>query len=132
HPGKMAQIGLNMGARHDRSFGYAVSFTRKSLSSEDHKCQDEELIGGLSLFWALLWNYMQNGAEYPYPTMATVHIEPGKLQFFIRFRWNNGTIFQFKTAERCPPEGIVTAGYQLYVPKIFPYNFIHMVLDGPT
>ncbi|KAF9016728.1 hypothetical protein BDZ89DRAFT_1117961 [Hymenopellis radicata] len=120
HPGKMAQIGLNMGAHHDRSFGYAVSFTRKSLSSEDRKRQDEELIGGLSLFWALLWNYMpaeimeevrdkmQNGAEYPYPTMATAHIERG-----CGFSFDlDGTIFQFKTAKRCPPEGIVTAGYQ--------------------
>jgi hypothetical protein len=53
HPGHMAQIGLNMGPRDARILGWAKSFT-KNLSRTERIAEDQDLIGALSLLWALV------------------------------------------------------------------------------
>lgn len=86
----MAQIGLNMGPRNARVLGWAKSFT-KQLEPEDKKSQDEDLIGAMSLFWALIKAYIPQDitAEIQkllgsfYPTMATDNVPAGK--FFCCF-----------------------------------------------
>jgi hypothetical protein len=85
HPGKMVQIGMNMGPRHARVLGWAVSFTRK-LSDKEKTRQDANLLGAMSLLWALAKSYvplditdpMQKLLDESYPTMATPHIPVGK------------------------------------------------------
>lgn len=122
-----------MGPRDARTFGYAVSFTKKRLTDADRQRQDSELIGALSLFWSLLWAYMPAeimdevqdalAGEYPYPTMGTRDVPPGKTVSFTLTVLTNligcgftfkvdGIDYNFGTTHRCPPEGIVTAGYQ--------------------
>ena len=88
HTGHMAQIGLNMGARDARKFGYGTSFNHASLTNTDKTQQDGELIGALSIVWALLWAYMPGdmmnrvreklNGEYPYPPMTTKYVPPGE------------------------------------------------------
>ena len=85
HPGKMVQIGMNMGPRHAHILGWAVSFTRK-LSDKEKTRQDANLLGGMSLLWALAKSYlpldltdpMQKLLDESYPTMATPRIPVGK------------------------------------------------------
>ncbi|KIJ89836.1 hypothetical protein K443DRAFT_117460, partial [Laccaria amethystina LaAM-08-1] len=117
HPGKMVQIGMNMGPRHARVLGWAVSFTRK-LSDKEKTRQDANLLGAMSLLWALAKSYvplditdpMQKLLDESYPTMATPHIPVG-CGFSVTL---DGTEYAFKETSRAPPEGVVTMGYEAH------------------
>ena len=88
----MVQIGLNMGARHARILGWAKSFTR-NLSDEEMVQQDTDLLGGMSLLWALIKAYLPTDVTQPvqdklddiYPTMATCNVPEGVITFFSLF-----------------------------------------------
>ena len=49
----MVQVGLNTGPRNARVLGWAKSFT-KDLSSETMTSRNEDVIGAVSIVWALL------------------------------------------------------------------------------
>lgn len=81
----MTQIGLNLGARHARTFGHGVSFT-KNLDDETKKEHDGDIIGGVSLFWALANSalpseVMDTVKDYlrkeQLPFLATRNVPPG-------------------------------------------------------
>lgn len=84
HPGKMVQVGLNMGARHARVLGWAKSFSRK-LSSDQRMQQDQDLLGAMSLLWALVKSHIPADITTPvqkqlddgFPSMATRNIPKG-------------------------------------------------------
>lgn len=88
HAGVMVQIGLNMGARHARVLGWAKSFF-VPLSLEEKKNQDSDLIGAMSLFWALIKAFVpkditdevQALLDMHYPPLATLNIPPSKIYF---------------------------------------------------
>jgi hypothetical protein len=88
----MVQIGLNMGPRHARILGWAKSFTR-NLSDNQMIQQDTDLLGGMSLLWALIKAYLPTDVTQPvqdkldgiYPTMATHNIPKGMITFFSLF-----------------------------------------------
>ena len=128
----MVQIGLNMGPRHARILGWAKSFTR-NLTSEEKIQQDTDLLGGMSLLWALIKAYLPTDVTKPvqdkldgiYPTMATQNIPEGMITFFFLFITNNEnqigcgfsisvdeTQYTFSQASRAPPEGVATVSYQ--------------------
>ncbi|EDR07183.1 uncharacterized protein LACBIDRAFT_328192 [Laccaria bicolor S238N-H82] len=115
HPGKMVQIGLNMGARHARILGWAQSFTR-DLTHEQKVQQDTDLLGGMSLLWALIKAYLPTDVTKPvqdkldgiYPTMATRNVPEG-CGFSISI---DGTDYTFSQASRAPPEGVATVSYE--------------------
>ncbi|KAE9387323.1 hypothetical protein BT96DRAFT_837810 [Gymnopus androsaceus JB14] len=50
--GTMNQAGLNMGPRHARVFGRAVSYTKK-LTKERMVEHDNDIIGASSLIWSI-------------------------------------------------------------------------------
>ena len=60
----MVQIGLNVGARHAHILGWAKSFTR-NLSDEEMVQQDTDLLGGMSLLWALIKAYLPTDVTQP-------------------------------------------------------------------
>lgn len=148
----MVQIGWNMGARvpndprqrgrstharptwapqHARILGYATSFTRK-LTDEAKTQQDTNLIGAMSILWALVLAYIPLDITLPvrarleaeYPPMGTTHVPPGTKFFLLVCTVANGqtgtgyqlelddVIVEFSTATRAPPEGIATGGYE--------------------
>jgi hypothetical protein len=49
----MVQFGLNMGPRHARTFGWAKSYTKR-LSDDEKRIHDGDVIGCMSLAWALI------------------------------------------------------------------------------
>ncbi|KDR67757.1 hypothetical protein GALMADRAFT_146784 [Galerina marginata CBS 339.88] len=115
HPGSMTQIGLNMGARHLQILGWAKSFNRK-LTDQQMIEEDTNLLGAMSLLWALVKSYLPSDVTQPvqklldegFPTMATRNIPEG-CGFSIVI---DGTDYTFNESNRAPPEGIATAGYQ--------------------
>ncbi|KIY62671.1 hypothetical protein CYLTODRAFT_338506, partial [Cylindrobasidium torrendii FP15055 ss-10] len=118
HGGTMAQIGLSMGARHKPQLDYGKSFLKPSTPDDERERQDIELIGALSIFWAMLHANMPteimadvtariNDTLLPYPPMATAHVKPGA-GYTIHL---GGTEYTFPLANRCPPEGYATVGY---------------------
>ncbi|KDR65518.1 hypothetical protein GALMADRAFT_148627 [Galerina marginata CBS 339.88] len=115
HPGSMTQIGLNMGARHLQILGWAKSFNRK-LTDQQKIEEDTNLLGAMSLLWALVKSYLPGDVTQPvqalldqgFPTMATRNIPEG-CGFSIAI---DGIDYTFNESNRAPPEGIATAGYQ--------------------
>lgn len=130
----MVQIGLNMGPRHARILGWAKSFTR-NLSDKEMIQQDTDLLGGMSLLWALIKAYLPTDVTKPvqhkldgiYPTMATRNVPEGMITFFSLFRlpgtkiWIgcgfsisiDGTDYTFTQASRAPPKGVATVSYEV-------------------
>ena len=88
----MVQIGFNMGACHAHILGWAKSFTR-ILSDEEMVQQDTDLLGGMSLLWALIKAYLPTDVTQPvqdkldgiYPTVATRNVPEGVITFFSLF-----------------------------------------------
>jgi hypothetical protein len=80
----MVQIGLNMGPRHAQILGWAKSFTCK-LTAEEMFYDDSDLLGAMSLLWALVKAYLpqeiikpvQDRLDEGFPTMATQNIPEG-------------------------------------------------------
>jgi len=74
-----------MGPRHARILGWAKSFTRK-LTHNEMVREDTNLIGAMSLLWALVTSFMpvditavvQNLLDKSYPAMATRNIPEGE------------------------------------------------------
>ncbi|KAF6756028.1 hypothetical protein DFP72DRAFT_1067327 [Ephemerocybe angulata] len=117
HPGRMVQIGINMGPRHARTLGYAISFTKK-LTLEQKAAQDTDLIGALSLLWNLAKAYMPGDVmdeitgfleDLNYPELGTRHIPSGR-GFSIEC---DGKTYAFTAAGRAPPEGIATWAFHM-------------------
>lgn len=75
-----------MGARHARVLGWAKSFSRKLTESQKFQ-QDQDLLGAMSLLWALVKSYIPQDITAPvqkqlddgFPTMATRNIPEGFL-----------------------------------------------------
>lgn len=88
----MVQIGLNMGPRHARVLGWAKSFV-KNLTQDEMVHEDSNLIGAMSLLWALVIAYLPSDITSPvqalldkdYPALATRNIPAGKAPVF--FLW---------------------------------------------
>ena len=99
----MAQIGWNTGAmvprkslphanysggppRHVCILGYASVYTKKSLPNPERERQDHDMIGAMSILWALVLAYIPTDiTEYVkceldknYPSMGTYQVPPGK------------------------------------------------------
>lgn len=82
----MAQIGLNEGPRHARILGWAKSFVKK-LDKDEMVRQDNDLIGAMSLLWALVRAFMPADVVKPvqevldtgYPPLQTRNVPGGKL-----------------------------------------------------
>ncbi|EIM79751.1 uncharacterized protein STEHIDRAFT_69024, partial [Stereum hirsutum FP-91666 SS1] len=119
HDGNMVQIGLNRGARHCRTSGYAVSF-RAKLSDDTKASQDENVIGATSLFWRFVQRFMpvevtrhveEQIDMHEMPTMATSHV-PSDIGFALEL---NEVEYRFSLAERGPPEAYLSRGYAAYV-----------------
>jgi len=80
----MVQIGLNMGAQHACILGWAKSFSRE-LTAEQKFSDDSDLLGAMSLFWALakanlpkdIIQPVQDLLDNGFPTMATRNIPEG-------------------------------------------------------
>ena len=80
----MAQVGLNTGAWHARSFGWAKAFVKKR-SQEEMVAEDMEMIGAMSVMWAFVKAYapqeitahVQNILNKSYPPLATRNIPIG-------------------------------------------------------
>ncbi|KIY60671.1 hypothetical protein CYLTODRAFT_427800 [Cylindrobasidium torrendii FP15055 ss-10] len=120
HTGRMAQIGWTTGARHlQPTLDYGVSFKNPNLSDSERTRQDTELIGVLSLLWALVTVNMPHeivesvtrqiyDSMRPYPPMGTRQVPPGSGFSFDL----DGLLFEFRNATRCPPEGYATFGYE--------------------
>ena len=80
----MVQIGLNMGARHAKILGWAKSFTQ-NLTAEQMFHDDSDLLGAMSIFWALVKAHLPQDIIKPvqdrlnegFPTMATQNIPEG-------------------------------------------------------
>lgn len=51
HPGKIVQLGLNMGPHHARVLGWAKSFT-KALDQETLTSHNEDAVGEISIVWS--------------------------------------------------------------------------------
>jgi len=74
-----------MGPWHACVLGWAILFTQK-LSDKEKTRQDVNLLGGMSLLWALAKSHlplditdpMQKLLDESYPTMATPHIPASK------------------------------------------------------
>lgn len=85
------QIGLNMGPRHARILGWAKSFTRKLTHGEMVR-EDTNLIGAMSLLWALVKSFLpvditelvQTLLDKDYPALATHNIPMGKHSVLIQ------------------------------------------------
>ncbi|KAJ7573170.1 hypothetical protein C8J56DRAFT_1173958 [Mycena floridula] len=114
HAGQMVQIGLTMGARHATILGWGKSY-RVQVDDRTRIAQDTDLIGALSIFWALvrsvfpvdITSEVDRLIEEDYPSLASRDIPPGDgYQIMIKDK-----IYEFKTAARAPPEGIATVGY---------------------
>lgn len=81
----MAQVGLNMGARNARVFGWAKSYT-KNLDDGAKVAHDMDVIGGVSLLWIAAKAYLPleiTGGiekvldEAELPKIATLNIPQG-------------------------------------------------------
>ena len=57
HPGKLVQVGMNMGARHARVLGWAKSYTKK-LDGQVMVEHDLDAVGALSIMWSLVQSIM--------------------------------------------------------------------------
>lgn len=57
HPGKLVQIGMNMGPRHARVLGWAKSYTKK-LDAKTMIEYDQDAVGGLSIMWSFVQSVM--------------------------------------------------------------------------
>jgi len=83
----MAQIGLNMGSRHARILGWAKSFNHE-LTTEEMIDEDTDLLGAMSLFWAIVKANIPEDIIQPtqdlldsgFPSMATRNIPQGLLR----------------------------------------------------
>jgi len=64
HPGKIVQIGLNMGAHHACILGWTKSFTW-NLTNEEKIQQDTDLLGGMSLLQALIKAHLPTDVTKP-------------------------------------------------------------------
>ena len=51
HPGKLVQVGMNMGPHHARVLGWAKSYTKK-LDIDTMIEYDLDAVGGLSIMWS--------------------------------------------------------------------------------
>ncbi|KAF9521524.1 hypothetical protein CPB83DRAFT_900619 [Crepidotus variabilis] len=118
HGGQMSQVGMNLGARHARVLGWAKSFV-KNLDAGTMVQQDEDAIGVLSIVWSLITSMMPREvldhvndrlASFNLPRIASrnvseghgFHIQIGEMQY------------TFPTAERAPPEGYLSRGYEAW------------------
>jgi hypothetical protein len=87
----MAQIGMNMGARHARTLGWAKSYV-KNLDEETRVAHDEDLIGVMSLAWSLIKSNIPAEIvdeaidflnEHNYPQMGTRLIPSGLFEILV-------------------------------------------------
>jgi len=94
HPGKMTQLGLNLGPRHARVLGWAKSFT-KNLNNSDMALHDLDCIGAVSVTWSILQAVMPQEiighvndclAGYGLPRIATQNVAEGE-QLYIWYRY---------------------------------------------
>ncbi|KIY43015.1 hypothetical protein FISHEDRAFT_54302, partial [Fistulina hepatica ATCC 64428] len=113
HPGCMVQIGLNMGARHARTLGWAKSFTRK-LSDSTMICEDHDVIAAGALFWSFAQHIMPyeiimeiKDAMKGMPNLATRNVPPGE---FFQLTLNDKTYY-FPDAGRSPHTIYLTDAY---------------------
>lgn len=86
----MAQVGLNMGPRDARVFGWAKSYT-KNLDIGSKVAHDTDVIGGVSLLWIAAKAYLPveitRGIERvldeaELPKIATKNVPQGILNSF--------------------------------------------------
>ncbi|KAH7879819.1 hypothetical protein F5051DRAFT_339886, partial [Lentinula edodes] len=115
HVGTMNQVGLNMGPRHARVFGPAVSFTKKLVKEKmvDH---DEDIIGAASLIWSIAQAVLpQDVLQVMYdhiaaeelPLLQTRNVAPGS-GFTLQI---DSTEYFFPYTERAPPEVYINRAY---------------------
>ncbi|THH16094.1 hypothetical protein EUX98_g9358 [Antrodiella citrinella] len=121
HPGFMAQVGLNTGARHARVIGFAKSYT-KSLDGDTRVAHDSDIIGALGISYSLLCakvpqsitQHVENKlAEQGMPRLATRDVDPGN-GFSLQF---DGVTYAFTNQPRSPPESYATQGYVAWTHK---------------
>ncbi|TCD60052.1 hypothetical protein EIP91_010799 [Steccherinum ochraceum] len=139
HPGTMVQIGTNLGARHlkqCRVIGHAVSFT-KNLDADTKVKHDHDVIGGVSLLWAIIKKAapqevitpVENALRVPgFPRLATQNVEPG--QGFRIHLGRSDRDYIFPSGERAPPETYLSRGYVAWThtdPAYCKYAFSYCV-----
>ncbi|EMD30816.1 hypothetical protein CERSUDRAFT_145806 [Gelatoporia subvermispora B] len=115
HGGRMAQAGLNLGPRHARVLGWAVSY-KKKLTTQAMVSHDEDVIGATSLVWSLARAQLPGDITGPIqttlnslkmPRLATRNVEQGS-GYSIEA---DGNYYTFPMIERAPPEAYVSRGY---------------------
>ncbi|KAH9917278.1 uncharacterized protein B0H18DRAFT_41758 [Fomitopsis serialis] len=115
HGGHMAQVGLNRGPWHARVVGWAKSYTR-NLDPSIQQCHDEDVIGAVSLVWAMIKAVVPSEAiqeveasleQAEMPRIATRNVAEGS-----GYKITVGQqIYSFPAAERGPPEAYMSRGY---------------------
>jgi len=90
HPGKLVQVGMNMGPRHARVLGWAKSYTKK-LDVDTMIEYDLDAVGGLSIMWSFVQSVMplevrdhvnSRLAEVGLPRLATRNVDEGAVSIF--------------------------------------------------
>ena len=85
HPGKLVQVGLNMGPRHARVLGWAKSYTKK-LDGQVMAEHDLDAVGALSIMWSMVQSTIPREildavdsclAETGLPRLATRNVDEG-------------------------------------------------------
>ncbi|KAJ7213132.1 hypothetical protein GGX14DRAFT_620293 [Mycena pura] len=115
HPGKMVQVGLNAGPRHDRSFGPAKSYT-KVLANDTMVAHDEDVIAAMTLTWSMCKTFLpleliqgieKQVDEAGLPQIWTRNIGEGT-SYRIKL---DDQVYEFPLYGRAPSEGVLSQDY---------------------